>query len=63
VVYHPSDLEWAEQHAKKANTTCKLYLQPEWSKKEKITPLLLDYIKQHPQWELSLQVHKYLDIF
>jgi organic radical activating enzyme len=55
-------LEWAEQHAKKANTTCKLYLQPEWSKKEKITPLLLDYIKQHPQWELSLQVHKYLDI-
>ena len=62
VFYTPSDLEWAEQHAKRANTTCKLYLQPEWSKKEKITPLLLDYIKQHPQWELSLQVHKYLDI-
>jgi organic radical activating enzyme len=44
------------------NTACKLYLQPEWSKREKITPLLLDYIKENPQWELSLQVHKYLNI-
>lgn len=62
VIYHKSDLEWAEAHAKKVNTACKLYLQPEWSKREKITPLLLDYIKENPQWELSLQVHKYLNI-
>lgn len=62
VIYHKSDLEWAEAHAKKVNTACKLFLQPEWSKREKITPLLLDYIKQNPQWELSLQVHKYLNI-
>jgi len=62
VIYHKSDLEWAEAHAKKVNRACKLYLQPEWSKREKITPLLLDYIKENPQWELSLQVHKYLNI-
>lgn len=62
VVYHKSDIDWAEEHAKKVNPTCKLYLQPEWSKREKITPLLLEYIKENPQWELSLQVHKYLNI-
>lgn len=62
VVYHSSDLVWAEEHAKKVSPSCKLYLQPEWSKREKITPLLLDYIKENPQWELSLQVHKYLNI-
>lgn len=62
VVYHKSDLEWAEQHATKVNAACKLYLQPEWSKRDAITPLIIDYIKLHPQWQLSLQTHKYINI-
>ena len=62
VVFHKSDFEWAEQHAVKTSADCKLYLQPEWSKRESITPLILDYIKQHPQWQLSLQTHKYINI-
>ncbi len=62
VVYHPSDLKWAEEHAVKVTGTCKLYLQPEWSKRETITPLIIAYIQQHPQWQLSLQTHKYINI-
>jgi organic radical activating enzyme len=62
VVYHKSDLEWAEQHAAKVSAGCKLYLQPEWSKRDAVTPLIIDYIKQHPQWQLSLQTHKYINI-
>lgn len=62
VVYHKSDFAWAEEHAAKVPDTCKLYLQPEWSKKDNITPLVIDYILAHPQWGLSLQTHKYINI-
>lgn len=62
VIYHRSDLDWAEQHAARVNADCKLYLQPEWSKKEQINPLIIEYIKQHPRWQLSLQTHKYINI-
>lgn len=62
VVYNKSDFKWAEEHASKVSSKCKLYLQPEWSKHEKITPLIIDYIQQHPNWQLSLQTHKYLNI-
>jgi organic radical activating enzyme len=62
VIYHRSDFAWAEEHAAMAKPGCKLYLQPEWEKSEAITPLIVDYIKTHPQWELSLQTHKYIDV-
>jgi organic radical activating enzyme len=62
VIYHPSDIIWAEKHAEKVNKDCKLYLQPEWSKKDKIFGLIIDYIKTNPKWTLSLQTHKYLNI-
>lgn len=62
VVFHKSDLEWAEQHAARVGSHCRLFLQPEWSKRDTITPLIIDYIKQHPQWQLSLQTHKYINI-
>ena len=62
VVYHPSDLKWAEEHAAKVGPDCLLYLQPEWSKRDSVTPLIIDYIQQHPQWQLSLQTHKYINI-
>jgi 7-carboxy-7-deazaguanine synthase len=62
VIYHRSDFEWAEQHAAQVGQDCKLYLQPEWSKKEQINPLIIEYIKQHPHWQLSLQTHKYNNI-
>ncbi|MBX2921031.1 MAG: 7-carboxy-7-deazaguanine synthase QueE [Chitinophagaceae bacterium] len=62
IVYNKSDFAWAEKYAQQTRQHCKLYLQPEWSKAGTITPLIIDYIKANPQWQLSLQVHKYLNI-
>jgi len=62
VVFNESDFKWAEQYALQVSPQCKLYLQPEWDKASSITPLIIEYIKQHPQWELSLQIHKYINV-
>lgn len=62
VVYHKSDFAWAELHAAQVGANCTLYLQPEWSKRDSITPLIIAYIQSNPHWRLSLQTHKYLNI-
>lgn len=62
VINHPSDFEWAENHAKKLNSSCKLYLQPEWSKRERFLPMIIEYVKNNPQWRVSLQTHKIMNI-
>ena len=62
VIFNKHDFEWAEQYASQVNEQCKLYLQPEWDKKEIVTPLIIEYIKQNPKWELSLQIHKYINV-
>lgn len=62
VVYHPSDLKWAAEHAARVSDTCLLYLQPEWGRREEMTPLIINFIKENPRWVLSLQTHKYLNI-
>jgi organic radical activating enzyme len=62
VIYHPSDFDWAEEHASKVSPECMLFLQPEWSKAESMNPILVDYIKLNPHWRLSLQTHKFLNI-
>jgi 7-carboxy-7-deazaguanine synthase len=62
VVFNKSDFEWAEKHAASVPANCKLYLQPEWGKKDEITPVITEYIQQHPEWELSVQLHKYINV-
>lgn len=62
VVFNKSDFAWAEQHAALVGPECRLYLQPEWSKASAMMPLIVDYVKEHPQWQVSLQTHKFLDI-
>ncbi|KXX66982.1 7-carboxy-7-deazaguanine synthase QueE [Flammeovirga sp. SJP92] len=62
VVYHKSDLQWAINLSEKLSDDCKLYIQPEWSKRAQITPLLVEFVKSNPEWQLSLQTHKYIDI-
>lgn len=62
VIYNKTDFEWAEQWAARVSPGCKLFLQPEWSKSAAITPLIIEYIKNHPQWEFSLQLHKYINV-
>lgn len=62
IIYHKSDFDFAEQHAALVNNDCVLLLQPEWSRMQEMTPLIVDYVKQHPQWRVSLQTHKYMEI-
>ena len=62
VIFNESDFAWAEKYAAMVSPSCKLYLQPEWDKAAIVTPLIIGYIKQHPQWELSLQIHKYINV-
>ena len=62
IVYNRDDLKYAEEQAAKVNQNCILYLQPEWSKREKVTPFIVDYVMKHPKWKVSLQTHKYLNI-
>jgi organic radical activating enzyme len=62
IVYNTNDFKWAEEHAAQVSPDCKLFLQPEWSKAKEMTPLIVDYVMQNPQWAVSLQTHKYLGI-
>ena len=56
------DFDWAEKNAGLVNNQCKLYLQPEWSVSESVTPVIVEYIKDHPEWRISLQSHKFMGI-
>lgn len=62
VVYNRSDFDWGEKYAAMVSPSCRLFLQPEWGKSAEMTPLIVDYIKVHPQWEFSLQLHKYINV-
>ena len=62
VIYNKSDFAWAEEHAAKVNPDCLLYLQPEWDKSEKMLPTIIEYVKNNPQWKISLQTHKFMNI-
>ena len=62
IIHNKSDFQFAEEQAEKVNHNCLLFLQPEWSKKEKMTPLIIDYVMKNPKWRISLQTHKYLNI-
>ncbi|MDA8595027.1 7-carboxy-7-deazaguanine synthase QueE [Flavobacteriaceae bacterium] len=62
IIHNKSDFKFAEEQAAKVGTKCELYLQPEWSKRDKMIPLIVDYVMEHPKWKVSLQTHKYLNI-
>jgi len=62
IVYNNNDFKWAEEQASRVSKECYLFLQPEWSKKDTLTPQIINYVKQHPQWMISLQTHKYMNI-
>ena len=62
VIFNKTDFEWAEKFAQQVKNNCKLYLQPEWDRAEQVTPMIINYIKQNPKWELSLQLHKYINV-
>ena len=62
IVYNQNDFVFAEEQAAKVQPNCKLFLQPEWSKREQVMPIIVDYVLQHPKWKASLQTHKYMNI-
>jgi organic radical activating enzyme len=62
VIFNKSDFDWAEEYAGQVPPSCKLFLQPEWDRSQQMTPLIIDYIKKHPKWEFSLQLHKYINV-
>ena len=62
IIYNKDDFKFAEEQADKVNKDCILYLQPEWSKRDKMMPQIVDYVMANPKWKVSLQTHKYLNI-
>lgn len=62
VIFNDSDFAWAEKYAVLVSPGCRLYLQPEWGKASIVTPSIVEYIMHHPRWELSLQIHKYINV-
>jgi len=62
IIQDETDLGWAEENMQKVRGSCHLYLQPEWSHRNIIMPLIISYIKEHPRWKISLQSHKYMRI-
>jgi len=62
IIFNKNDFKFAEEQAEKVNSDCELFLQPEWSNREKMTPQIVDYVMQNPKWKISLQTHKYLNI-
>ena len=62
IIASEDDLLWAEENALKVNDNCILFLQPEWSNKKKMLPLIIQYILKNPQWKISNQTHKYIGI-
>jgi organic radical activating enzyme len=62
IIFNKSDFKFAEEQAAKVGSNCEMFLQPEWSKKEKMTELIVDYVMKNPKWKISLQTHKYLNI-
>lgn len=62
VVSSMEDILWAETVVKSAKAECVLSLQPEWGHRESVTPIIIEYVKQHPRWRISLQTHKYIGI-
>lgn len=62
IVFNKHDFIWAQEQAAKVSADCRLYLQPEWSKRAEIIPLIVEFVKENPRWQISLQTHKYMNI-
>jgi organic radical activating enzyme len=62
IIETEEDLRWAEECAAKVGESCMLFMQPEWSRSEQMTPTIVEYVKAHPQWNISIQIHKFMHI-
>lgn len=62
IIENEDDLRWAEECAAKVGERCMLFMQPEWSRSEQMTPTIVEYVKAHPKWNISIQIHKFMHI-
>lgn len=62
IIFNKSDFEWAEKMAQNVSDNCKLYLQPEWSKSKENMESIVNYALKNPNWYISLQIHKFMNI-
>ena len=62
IIYNKSDFAWAEDHKARVSAACKLFLQPEYGVMQKVLPSIIEYVKLHPEWTISLQTHKTMQI-
>ena len=62
IIFNKNDFKFAEEQAEKVNEDCILFIQPEWSKRDEMIPLMVDFVMQNPKWKMSLQTHKYMNI-
>ena len=62
IVFNKHDFKFAEEQATKVGKDCLLYLQPEWSNRDRMMPEIVDFVMKNPKWKVSLQTHKYLNI-
>lgn len=62
IIQTTGDFDWAEKYRTLVRKECKLFLQPEWSRFKLITPEIVNYIKNNPAWQISLQIHKFMHI-
>ena len=62
IVQDKHDLKWAKKQQLEVSASCKLYLQPEWSRRDKMMPLITDFVMENTEWQISLQTHKYMNL-
>ena len=62
IIHNRDDIRWAEENAAIVNADCRLFLQPEWSKRVELMPMITEYVMNYPKWNVSLQIHKYMGI-
>jgi organic radical activating enzyme len=62
VVVNRHDISWGEEHAEKLLEGTELFFQPEWDRREKVLPYIMNHIKINPIWRISLQTHKYIGL-
>ena len=61
IVLTRKDLAYAEKNAGMCRKDVVRLLQPEWDTPGSV-PLIVDYVKEHPQWRISLQTHKFMNV-
>jgi 7-carboxy-7-deazaguanine synthase len=62
IVFNRHDLSWGESFQTQVPVSCLRFFQPEWDQRNLVTPLIIAYIEQNPKWQLTLQIHKYVQI-